>query len=570
MARLLQFAGSHYLASGAGYYAAAPPSLALSVVSTDWSEGATITFRVTASKLWDETVTVAYATSNGTGSAGVDYTAASGTALIPPGNTTADIDVVTLDRGGVQASRTFTLTLSAPTTTSGDVPALTTPAQTVTIADTDVALPIPHLVVSVVGSPPEEGQPFTFRVATVDLVPTPEAIAFQYETVDGTAVSGVDYTPTSGNTSILAGASSRDFTVQTIARDGYQGPRTVQFSVVSANTTVTTPTVTGTILDNEVPAGENGYYEALIALPQKQQSWSLRQAQDIVDLSEAGNPYFTYDPASDTYHTPQDATKWTLAQDLLGASVPGSYQLRFPMTPKHDSGTLLLTWDVFYTREMFTNRGGVTNYKMFQLLMNGSSQWTNVVTLSRGSDALGYVGSSNDSPRTAMETGYIHPAMFRREPLTNSGPGAVTQHPDSGQFNVAFGKWTRYWWEIKLNVPYTEFPEWEAEYAAQYGAMFPNPKTQSAGAWNMMSLWIADEDRDPVRQVYRAPLWGGGSTTDWINSFNLFRFEMNTSQSQAVRTGDMIAYFRNVVFLKNYDLPAVSPESDTFIFQRPE
>jgi hypothetical protein len=61
-----------------------------------------------------QTVTVDYATANGTAQAGSDYTPASGTLSFAPGERTMTIDVAVLADSLVESSETFTLTLSSP------------------------------------------------------------------------------------------------------------------------------------------------------------------------------------------------------------------------------------------------------------------------------------------------------------------------------------------------------------------------------------------------------------------------------------------------------------------------
>lgn len=78
------------------------------------SQGTSIAIAVTLSNTSTQTVSVAYATSDGTAQAGVDYTATSGTLTFPPGSTSQSFTVVTLaDPNGLSTS-TVNLTLSSP------------------------------------------------------------------------------------------------------------------------------------------------------------------------------------------------------------------------------------------------------------------------------------------------------------------------------------------------------------------------------------------------------------------------------------------------------------------------
>ena len=62
----------------------------------------------------NSTVTVHYATANGTAVSGTDYTATSGTLTFGPGQTEQNITVPILDRAGAAPARKFTVTLSSP------------------------------------------------------------------------------------------------------------------------------------------------------------------------------------------------------------------------------------------------------------------------------------------------------------------------------------------------------------------------------------------------------------------------------------------------------------------------
>ena len=87
----------------------------LSIADGSASEGAgTMAFAVTLSEAGSAQVTVAYATSGGSATQGMDYTAASGTLTFAPGDTAETISVPLTDDTLVEGDETFQVTLSAP------------------------------------------------------------------------------------------------------------------------------------------------------------------------------------------------------------------------------------------------------------------------------------------------------------------------------------------------------------------------------------------------------------------------------------------------------------------------
>ena len=76
------------------------------------TEGGTASFEVTLDVAPKSAVTVDYATSDGTATAGADYAAASGTLTFAAGETTKTVDVAVLDDDVAEAEETFALTLS--------------------------------------------------------------------------------------------------------------------------------------------------------------------------------------------------------------------------------------------------------------------------------------------------------------------------------------------------------------------------------------------------------------------------------------------------------------------------
>ena len=61
------------------------------------------------------TVTVGYATANGTATSGLDYGAVSGTLTFPPGTTSQTVSVPVFGDRDFEADETFFLNLSSPT-----------------------------------------------------------------------------------------------------------------------------------------------------------------------------------------------------------------------------------------------------------------------------------------------------------------------------------------------------------------------------------------------------------------------------------------------------------------------
>ena len=98
--------------------AAAAPAQASQLSAADAAaseeDDPTIDFVVTLSPASDETVTVDYATSDGTAAAGSDYTARSGTLTFSAGDTTRTVSVPIIDDAAVDDNETLTFTLSNP------------------------------------------------------------------------------------------------------------------------------------------------------------------------------------------------------------------------------------------------------------------------------------------------------------------------------------------------------------------------------------------------------------------------------------------------------------------------
>ncbi|MHA0287848.1 Calx-beta domain-containing protein [Mycobacterium sp. C3-094] len=138
-----------------GQATAQPPALSVADAAvTETNSGTTsMTFVVTLSKASAGPVTVGYSTSNGTATAGADYTASSGTVTFAPGVLTQQIRVSVLGDTAIEPNETFTLTLSNPGgATIADGTAVGT------IANDDVAAP-PPVSLSISDAAVTEGAP---------------------------------------------------------------------------------------------------------------------------------------------------------------------------------------------------------------------------------------------------------------------------------------------------------------------------------------------------------------------------------------------------------------------------
>ena len=100
------------LSNAIGRTIAGPPSLSVADARVEEAASATLDFAVRLSRAATETVTVDYATSDGTATAGSDYSQASGTLTFAVGETAKTVSVTVLDDSHDEGEETLRLTLS--------------------------------------------------------------------------------------------------------------------------------------------------------------------------------------------------------------------------------------------------------------------------------------------------------------------------------------------------------------------------------------------------------------------------------------------------------------------------
>jgi hypothetical protein len=306
-------------------------------------------------------------------------------------------------------------------------------------------------------------------------------------------------------------------------------------------------------------------------------AYSLRDAAQVKEYAHSARrpQYVTYDPANDPDPRRQDAAKIAIPAGKV--SLPN--QVRLPIGTADDT-TTLVTWDAWFGAEFRFEDTRIGTYKTFQFASPANRIWFEVRTKFKQDEARNArraskvpkarraaaaatapgrqdqaapstPGAAPSAEKQAPPTPRAKaPAVTARPPVNNSdrvdlgvvdargygaggtvlGPNVLRGAPlapQAGSFTVKVETWTRYWVLIE----------------------------QRANDWDLMSLWVADEDRDAVQLIDRLQF-------NVKKSVESFWLEYNTSSHPQEGLGQRIAYARNVVMLRNVkDVPSV--------FQRP-
>jgi hypothetical protein len=211
----------------------------------------TATIVVTLSYAFNQTVTVAYATSDGTAVAGTDYQATNGTLTFNPGDVVQSFQVPIYDDGLPGPNKTVNLTLSNPTNAT-----LGSPSTAVLTIIDDTPLPQPSVAFS--SSSYSVNESAGTATITVTLSASSSLpVNVYYTTSDGTATEPDDYQGASGLLSFAPGEVSQSFTVS-VTDNGVPGPsKTVNLALsYPQNAMLGSPSmaVLTIVNDNLVPA----------------------------------------------------------------------------------------------------------------------------------------------------------------------------------------------------------------------------------------------------------------------------------------------------------------------------
>lgn len=177
-------------------------------------------------------------------------------------------------------------------------------------------------------------------------------------------------------------------------------------------------------------------------------------------------------------------------------------QVRVPLVTE-DGHDYIITWDSMMNRD-FIHIGG---YKHFQLT-RAKNIWFELQMFFK--------------PRVAEECGYIDIRTYQGGGRTLEeayGPGAGPGHaPTTMDFYTMDKVWTRYWVRCEQRV-----------------------------GFDLMSVWVADETRDPVLILDRYPVENSPTGIDQ------FYVEYNTSESAGTegRPDELVGLVRNFIMLRD-------------------
>ena len=212
-------------------------------------------------------------------------------------------------------------------------------------------------------------------------------------------------------------------------------------------------------------------------------------------------------------------------------------QIRFPLNPggtggSEDGYTYLITWDGYWT-DSFLTKGNLDNHKAFQISSkspdgNASGSiwietWTNFSNSGMRAKCFNtkehvasvgtraYLGVPNDNATWTRSDGQrVGPGTTGKEPLA----------PVNNDFCIHPNRWARFWYRIQ----------------------------QVVGDWEIIDVWVADEQQNPVKVTdnLKITLPGGAASPEVMKAWWA---EFNTSDDFANKGSSdtpWVAYIRNL------------------------
>ncbi|CAD1797665.1 autotransporter domain-containing protein [Xanthomonas euroxanthea] len=440
----------------------AVPSLSIDDISVNEGNSGTTTatFTVSLSAASGQTVSVNYATANGTATAGSDYVARSGTLTFPPGTTAQGVAITVNGDTAVEASETFSIGLSGASNAS-----IARATGTGTIVNDDVVVIVgpATLPAATAGSAYSQNlsasggtAPYTFAVTAGALPPGLTLSAAGVLSGTPTATGSFNFTatatdsggsPTSGNrayTLTVAGA-----TVTLPATNLPAGTAGQAYSSALTPATGGIAPYTYAVTAGALPAGItlNGSSGALTGTPGTAGSFSFNvtatdstsgtpsQATQSYSLTIAAPPIVV---APSTLPAATRGTAYSQTLSASGGAAPYTYTLASGTLPAGltlaSNGTLSGTATVegsFNFTVTATDAGSFTGDQAYSLTVAGPNVVLPASTLPAGTAGQAYTAAitpatGGTAPYSYALTGGVLPAGVVVDAATGSLSGTPT------------------------------------------------------------------------------------------------------------------------------------------------
>lgn len=213
-----------------------------SVSDLKLTEGSSGTVTITRTGGTGSTQNLTLTSSNGTATAGSDYTAFTTTVSFAAGETSKTVSVSTIDDSAVESSETFNLTLTA--SSSDAVPAqISDGTALVTITDNDTATAKSTFSID----SPNVWEGDTASVVITRSGGLSNIINLIVSTANGTAKAGSDYTSLNSTVTFLAGESTKTISISTKQDTTKESDETFTVSISSSDSLAQFSTSTGTV-----------------------------------------------------------------------------------------------------------------------------------------------------------------------------------------------------------------------------------------------------------------------------------------------------------------------------------
>ncbi len=421
----------------AGDAAAAAGTFQLSKSSYSVGQGAgTLTVSVSRANGASGAASVSYKSSNGTASAGTDYTAASGTLKWADGDSAAKSFTVAISNSSPFAgNKTFTVALSNPS----QLATVSSPGSaTVTIAG-DASAATGSLMLSA-SSYTVAQNAGSLTVSVSRAGGSSGAASVAYKTTNGTAVSGTDFTSTSGTLKWADGDSAaKTFSIPVSNASPFSGSKTFTATLSSASgATLGSPTSAAVKINGDAPAAVGNLQLSSSSYSVSQSSGSL-----TVTVNRTGGSSGAVSVAYDTTN---------------GSAIAGT-----DYTPV--SGTLQWS-DGDAAAKTFavpvSNAAAFSGSKTFSVALSAPTGGASLSSPSSATATINGAGSSGTSGVTWM---YLNGVQTLAGDFTGSGEATNYQHSTSSGYNGGTKDIL-----ITSSVPYGYFiPYWASNYR------LPNP-----------------------------------------------------------------------------------------------